>query len=70
MDTMISTKMYTALKSAGAPEENAREAAAVLGELDKRITNLEYSHKLTHWMVGVNIALTFGYGFTILFFLT
>jgi len=58
MDTMMSTNMYTALKSAGAPEENAREGAVVLGELNKRITSLEYSHKLTHWMVGVNIMLT------------
>lgn len=65
----MSTKMYTALKSAGAPEENAREGAAVLGELDKRITNLEYSHKLTHWMVGINIAISLGSGLAILFLL-
>ena len=56
MDTM-STKMYTALKAAGAPEENAREGASVLGELDNKITKLEYGHKLTHWMVGINITL-------------
>jgi len=56
MDTM-STKMYTALKAAGTPEENAREGASVLGELDNKITKLEYSHKLTHWMVGINITL-------------
>ncbi len=66
MDTMMSTKMYTALKSAGTPEENAREGAAVLGELGKRITNLEYSHKLTHWMVGVNITISLGFGLAIL----
>jgi len=66
MDTLMSTKMYAALKAAGAPEENAQEGASVLGELDKRITNLEYSHKLTHWMVGINITISLGFGLAIL----
>ena len=66
MDKLISTKMYTALKAAGTPEEEAREGAAVLGELDKRITSLEYSHKFTHWIVGINIILLLGFGLSIL----
>jgi len=63
---MMSSKMFTALKAAGAPEEEARDGAAVLGELDKRITSLEQSHKLTHWMVGINITLSLGFGLSIL----
>jgi len=63
---IMSTNMYTALKSAGVSDENAREGAAVLGELDKRITNLEHSHKLTHWMVGMNILITLCFGLFIL----
>ena len=63
---IVSTKIHTALKSAGATDENARKGVAVLGELDKRITSLEHSHKLTHWMVGVNITISLGFGLSIL----
>ncbi|GBE13570.1 hypothetical protein BMS3Bbin14_01067 [bacterium BMS3Bbin14] len=57
MDTM-STKMYTALKSAGAPEENAKEGVPVLCELYKKFAKLEAGHRLTHGMVSLNIMLS------------
>ena len=64
MDTM-STKMYTALKSAGAPDENAKEGASVLGELktafngiEKKFIKLEAGQRLIQWMVSLNIMLT------------
>ena len=54
----MSIKMYNALKSAGATEENAQQGALVLGELEKEIINLKAGHRLTHWMVGINIMLS------------
>ncbi len=57
MDTM-STKMYTALKSAGAPEENAKEGASVLGELYEAIIKLKSGQRLIQWMVSFNIILS------------
>lgn len=66
MDTMMSTKMYAALKSAGAPDENAQEGASVLGELAKEIIQLKTGQRLIHWMVGVNITISLGFGLAIL----
>ncbi|HIP38845.1 MAG TPA: hypothetical protein EYG88_05585 [Desulfocapsa sulfexigens] len=57
MDTM-STKMYTALKSAGAPEENAKEGASVLGELHEEIIKLKSGQRLIQMMVSLNIVMT------------
>ncbi len=62
---IMSTKMYTALKAAGAPEENAREGASALGELktafngiEKKFIKLESGQRLIQWMVSLNIMLT------------
>lgn len=61
----MSTKMYKALISAGAPEENAQEGASVLGELktafsgiEKKFIKLESGQRLIQWMVSLNIMLT------------
>ena len=56
METM-STKMYTALKSAGVSEE-AQEGATALGMLEKEVIELKGKHTLTHWMVGFNLVIS------------
>jgi len=50
--------MYTALKSAGAPEENAKEGASVLGELHEEIIKLKSGQRLIQMMVSLNIVMT------------
>ena len=55
----VSTKMYSALKSAGAPDENAQEGASVLSELDEEIIKLKSGQRLVRWMVIFNIIITF-----------
>ena len=57
MDTM-SNKMYTALKSVGTPEENAKEGASVLGELCEAIIKLKSGQRLIQGMVSFNILLS------------
>jgi hypothetical protein len=62
----ISTEMYQSLKAAGASEEDAKKGAAVLCELDTRLIKLEAEHRITRYLVGLNILLTFIFGFGIL----
>jgi hypothetical protein len=51
--------MYSALKSAGAPVEKARDGASVLSDLDKEIIKIKAEHRLTHLLLSINIILTF-----------
>jgi len=53
----ISVKIYKALKSAGAPEENATEVASELDEMTGKLLSLEKHGKITCWLLGVNIFL-------------
>lgn len=54
----MNTKIYKALKSAGATDEDTREGATALGLLEKEIIELKGKHTLTHWMVGFNLVLS------------
>ena len=53
----ISVKIYKALKSAGAPEENATEVASELDAMTGKLLSLEKHGKITHWLLGFNIFL-------------
>ena len=66
MSTMIS-ELYDALKSAGAPEDQARKAAEVVANYDSHFANieskmarLEGDMALVKWMLGFNLAGTVG----------
>ena len=64
---LINVEMYEALKAAGASEEEAQKGAAVLCELNTRLTKLEADHRVTMFLVGLNILLTLTCGIGILF---
>ena len=51
----ISAKIYTALKSAGAPEEKAKEDASELDAMTGKLLSLEKHGKITRWLLGFNI---------------
>jgi hypothetical protein len=55
MATMIS-ELYDALKSAGAPEDQARKAAEVVASYENRFARIEADLTLLKWMVGFNLA--------------
>jgi hypothetical protein len=59
MATMIS-ELYDALKSAGAPEDQARKAAEVMAGYENRSTRIESDLTLLKWMVGFNLAFSAG----------
>jgi hypothetical protein len=59
MSTMIS-ELYDALKSAGAPEDQARKAAEVVAGYDNRFARIEGDLTLLKWMVGFNLAVSVG----------
>ncbi len=55
MATMIS-ELYDALKSAGAPEDQARKAAEVVASYENRFARIESDLTLLKWMMGFNLA--------------
>jgi len=48
--------LYDALKSAGAPEDQARKAAEVMAGYENRFARIESDLTLLKWMVGFNLA--------------
>lgn len=75
MSTIIK-EMYDALLEAGVSEEKASKAAAAITlydtrftALEQRMTALEGRMARLEWMVGTNIALTFGLLATLIGFL-
>jgi hypothetical protein len=54
MTTMI-TEVYTALKSAGAPENEAAAAAEAVASFDTRFHSIETKLTTLQWMVGLII---------------
>jgi hypothetical protein len=56
---MIS-ELYDALKSAGAPEDQARKAAEVVAGYDNRFSRIEGDLTLLKWMIGFNLAVSVG----------
>ncbi len=66
MATMIS-ELYDALKSAGAPEDQARKAAEVVADynnqfarVENRMARIEGDLSLLKWMVGFVLAFCIG----------
>lgn len=54
--SMMLSKTYDALISAGAPEEKAREAAEELASYDNRFANLETDMKIVKMMLALILA--------------
>ena len=52
MAIMLS-KTYEALKSAGAPDDKAREAAEEIAAYDNRLANIEADVRPLEWMMGL-----------------
>ena len=57
MATIIS-ELYDALKSAGAPEDQARRAAELVAAYDNRFSRMKGDLSLLKWMVGFNLAIS------------
>jgi len=55
MTTMV-TELYVALKSAGAPEAEAREAAQAVAAYENRFNKIEADLLVLKWMVGATLA--------------
>jgi hypothetical protein len=55
-------EIYDALKSAGAPDNKAKEAARAVAELQQtdRFTRIESDIRLIKWMLGVLITMNIG----------
>lgn len=56
--SLMAGNLYDALKSAGADDKLAREAAQEAANYDKRLTTIEIKLTMIQWMVGINIAMT------------
>ena len=55
---MMMGNLYSALKEAGADEENAKKAAEEMATYDARTNTIESRLSVLTWMVGTNVALT------------
>jgi predicted dienelactone hydrolase len=55
MSTMV-TEVYDALVEAGASEDKARKAAAVLADYDREFGDIKGDLKLLKWMQGATFA--------------
>lgn len=54
--TVMLSKTYDALVSAGAPEEKARAAAEELAAYETRFAKIEQDLPILKWMLGFEIA--------------
>jgi hypothetical protein len=50
-------EVYQALRSAGAPEDEARAAATAVDESDREIADMKADIKVLKYMVGINTGL-------------
>ena len=55
---LMLSKIYDALRAAGAPDDMAREAAEEIAGFEDRLTGIESDLKLLKWMLGFNLALS------------
>lgn len=65
MAIMLS-KTYDALKAAGAPDDQAREAAEEIAGYENRLPGIEAELMLVKWMIGFNLALSVAVVFLLL----
>ena len=54
---IMMSKLFAALREAGAPEDKAREAAEEAAEFDNRITDIKATMKLHTWVLSFNTAM-------------
>lgn len=54
------SKTCDAFKAAGAPEDEAREAAEEIAGFEDRLYNIESDVRLLKWIAGCNVALVHG----------
>ena len=55
---LMLSKICDAFKTAGAPEDKAREAAEEIAGFEDRLSNIESDVKLLKWIAGGNVALS------------
>ena len=55
---LMLSKTYDALRSAGADEKSAREAAEELASYDNRLARVEARFNTMTWMFGLNLTLS------------
>jgi hypothetical protein len=55
---MMMGNLYSALKQAGADDDNARKAAEEVATYDARMNTIESRLPVLTWMVDTNVALT------------
>jgi hypothetical protein len=55
---MMMGNLYSALKQAGADDDNARKAAEEVATYDARMNTIESRLCVLTWMVDTNVALT------------
>jgi hypothetical protein len=55
---MMMGNLYSALKQAGADDENAKKAAEEVATYDARMNGVETRLSVLTWMVATNVALT------------
>jgi hypothetical protein len=55
---MMMGNLYSALKQAGADDDNARKAAEEVATYDARMNTIESRLSVLTWMVDTNVALT------------
>jgi hypothetical protein len=56
----MASELYDFLKSAGAPEEQARKAAEVTAGYASRFFRIEGDMMLLKWVAGINLAISVG----------
>ena len=63
---MMLSKTYDALKAAGAPDDQVREAVEEIAGYENRLAGIEAELKLVKWMIGFNLALSVAVVFLLL----
>ncbi len=63
---LMNMRVHKTLRAAGAPDKEAQECAIAFAELDTRLIKLEAGHRVTRYLVGLNIILTLLSGFGLL----
>jgi hypothetical protein len=56
----ILAELYDALKTAGAPDEQARKAAEAVAAYENRFAKIESELAVLKWMAGSNLAVCVG----------
>lgn len=55
---LMSSEVYDAFVSAGAPEDKARKAAEAIANFDNRFTKIDNEVAILKWMTGFGLAIS------------